>query len=172
ALAGQRTAINLAGIEHNALRRGMSLATPGTFRVTRRIDARLELLPAAPKLKQRARVHFHSGTSETIAETFLYGIKELSPGQTSLVQFRLQDDVLVLPGDRFIVRQFSPVTTIGGGVVLDPLARRPMLRDTGRAAFLETLERGNHEEILAEMTQRALLGLGHEEIVARTGWTE
>jgi selenocysteine-specific elongation factor len=78
----------------------------------------------------------------------------------------------VLPGDRFIVRQFSPVVTIGGGAVLDPLARRPMLRDSGRATFLETLERGNHEEIVAAMTERALLGLGHEEIVARTGWTE
>jgi len=70
------------------------------------------------------------------------------------------------------VRQFSPVVTIGGGAVLDPLARRPMLRDTGRAAFLETLERGRNEEILAAMTERALLGLGHEEIVARTGWME
>jgi selenocysteine-specific elongation factor len=85
---------------------------------------------------------------------------------------KLQDEVLVLPGDRFIVRQFSPVVTIGGGAVLDPLARRPMLRDTGRAAFLETLERGKHEEIVAAMTDRALLGLGYEEIVARTDWTE
>ena len=85
---------------------------------------------------------------------------------------KLQDEVLVLPGDRFIVRQFSPVVTIGGGAVLDPLARRPMLRDTGRAAFLETLERGSNEEIVAAMTARALLGLGYEEIVARTGWTE
>jgi len=84
----------------------------------------------------------------------------------------LQEEMLVLPGDRFIVRQFSPVVTIGGGTVLDPLARRPMLRDTGRAAFLETLERGNHEEIFAAMTERALVGLGYEEIVARTGWTE
>ena len=77
-----------------------------------------------------------------------------------------------MPGDRFIVRQFSPVLTIGGGAVLDPLARRPMLRDTGRTAFLETLERGNREEILAAMTERAVLGLGFEEIVARTAWTE
>jgi len=56
--AGQRTAVNLAGIEHTALRRGMTLATPGKFRVTRRIDALLELLPSAPKVKQRTRVHF------------------------------------------------------------------------------------------------------------------
>jgi selenocysteine-specific elongation factor len=103
ALAGQRTAVNLAGIEHTALRRGMSLATPGKFRVTRRIDARLELLQSAPKMKQRTRVHFHSGTSETVAEVFLYASKELAPGQSAFGQLRLQDDVLVLAGDRFIV---------------------------------------------------------------------
>jgi len=172
AFAGQRTALNLAGIEHTALRRGMSLASPEKFRVTRRLDARLELLASAPRLKHRARVHFHCGTSETVAEVFLYGCKELASGQDSMVQFRLQDDVLVLAGDRFIVRQFSPVTTIGGGVVLDPLARRPTLRDTGRMAFLETLENGDKVEILAAMTDRAILGLRFDEILARTGWLE
>jgi selenocysteine-specific elongation factor len=172
AIAGQRTAINLAGIEHNALRRGMVLATPGKFRVTRRIDTRLELLRSAPKMKQRSRVHFHAGTCETVAELLFYGQKELAPGQNAFAQLRLQDDVLVLPGDRFIVRQFSPVTTIGGGAVLDPLARRPTLRDTGRAAFLETLDRGDRVEVLAAMTERAVLGIGLEEIIARTGWLE
>ncbi len=171
AQAGQRTAVNLAGIEHTALRRGMTLATPGKFRVTRRIDALLELLPSAPKVKQRARVHFHSGTSETVAEAFLHNSKELVPGQSAFAQLRFQDDVLLLPSDRFIVRQFSPVTTIGGGVVLDPLARRPTVRDTGRVSFLETIERGDKTEILAAMTGRAVLGLTLEEIVARTGWT-
>src|SRR5437899_7542255 len=172
AMPGQRTAVNLAGIEHTALKRGMVLATPGRFRKTRRIDVRLELLPSARKMKPGARLHFHAGTAETIAELFLHGDQELPPGGSALANLKLQDEVLVLAGDRFIVRQFSPVVTIGGGAVLDPLARRPMLRDTGRAAFLETLERGKHEEILAAMTERAVLGLGYEEIVARTGWTE
>ena len=170
--AGQRTAVNLAGIEHTALRRGMVLATPGKFRVTRRIDTRLELLHSVPKLKQRSRVHFHAGTCETVAELVFYGQKDLAPGQSAFAQLRLQDDVLVLPGDRFIVRQFSPVTTIGGGVVLDPLARRSTLRDTGRAAFLETLERGDRIAILAAMAERAVLGISLEEITARTGWLE
>jgi selenocysteine-specific elongation factor len=172
AMPGQRTAVNLAGIEHTALKRGLVLATPGKFRKTRRIDVRLELLPSARKMKQGARVHFHAGTVETIAQVFFHGAKELPPGGSTLANFKLQDEVLVLPGDRFIVRQFSPVETIGGGAVLDPLARRPMLRDTGRAAFLETLDSGSREEILAAMTERALLGLGYEEIVARTGWIE
>ena len=172
ATPGQRTAVNLAGIEHTALKRGMVLATPGKFRKTRRIDVRLELLPSARKMKQGARMHFHAGTAETIAEVFFHGEKELPSAGSALANLKLQDEVLVLPGDRFIVRQFSPVVTIGGGAVLDPLARRPMLRDVRRAAFLEILERGNREEILAAMTERALLGLGHEEIVARTGWME
>jgi selenocysteine-specific elongation factor len=172
ATPGQRTAVNLAGIEHTALKRGMVLAAPEKFRKTRRIDVRLELLPSVRKMKQGARVHFHAGTVETVAEIFFHGEKELSPSGSAFANLKLQDEVLVLPGDRFIVRQFSPVVTIGGGAVLDPLARRPMLRDTGRAVFLETIERGNHEEILVAMTERALLGLGHEEIVARTGWIE
>jgi selenocysteine-specific elongation factor len=172
ATPGQRTAVNLAGIDHAALKRGMVLATPGKFRKTRRIDVRLELLPSARKIKQGTRVHFHAGTVETIAEIFLHGEKELPPSGRAFANLKLQDEVLVLPGDRFIVRQFSPVVTIGGGVVLDPLARRPMLKDTGRAAFLATMERGSHEEILSSMMGRALLGLAHDEIVARTAWTE
>lgn len=172
ALAGQRTAVNLAGIEHTALQRGMVLATPGKFRATRRIDTRLELLPSAPKLKQRTRVHVHAGTSETIAEIFIFGQSELAPGQNALAQMRLHDQVLVLPGDRFIVRQFSPVTTIGGGTVLDALARRPMVRDTGRVAFLETLERGDRVEILAAMAERAPGGIGFQDIAARTAWRD
>jgi selenocysteine-specific elongation factor len=172
ALAGQRTAVNLAGIEHSALKRGMVLATPGKFRATRRIDTRLALLPSAPKLKHRGRVHFHAGTSETVAEVFLYGKSELAPGQSALAQLRLQDEVLILPGDRFIVRQFSPVTTIGGGAVLDALARRPLLRDTGRVGFLETLERGDRIEILAAMAERALGGIAFGDIAARTGWLD
>jgi selenocysteine-specific elongation factor len=150
----------------------MTLATPGHFRTTRRVDARLTLLPSARKMKHRSRVHFHAGTSETIAEVFHYGENTLASGQSSLVHLRLQDEVLLLPGDRFIVRQFSPVITIGGGVVLDPLARRPALRDAGRAVFLEIVETGKREDVLAAMTERALLGISLEEIVARTGWFE
>jgi selenocysteine-specific elongation factor len=172
AMPGQRTAVNLAGIEHTALKRGMVLLTPGKFRKTRRIDARLELLASARKMKQGARVHFHAGTAETIAEVFFHGQKELQPGTRAYANLKLQDDLLVLAGDRFIVRQFSPVVTIGGGMVLDPLARRPMLRDAGRVTYLETLERGRPEDTLAALVERALLGLGYEEIVSRTAWMD
>ena len=181
ASAGQRTAVNLAGIQHTAVKRGMTLAAPGKFRATRRIDSRLALLPSSKTLKQRSRVHFHTGTTETIAEILLYEQGELVRGQNALAQLRLQEDVLVLPGDRFIVRQFSPVTTIGGGIVLDPLARRPMSRDKARTGYLKALESGEREEILTAMVERASAGpgtgrnsmaLGMQEMVARTGWLE
>jgi len=96
----------------------------------------------------------------------------LPPGGSAFANLKLQNEILVLPGDRFIVRQFSPVVTMGGGAVLDPLARRLMLRDTGRIAYLETLGRGKGEEVLAAMTERAILGLGYGEIVARTAWMD
>jgi selenocysteine-specific elongation factor len=166
---GQRTAVNLAGVEHGDIHRGMVLATPGHLRATRRIDARVQLLGSAPTLKQRARVHFHAGTSATIADIYFYGTPQLPPNGSAFAQLRLQDETLVLPGDRFILRQFSPVITIGGGTVLDPLAPRLLSRDTGRIKFLETLGRGMPEEIVAEMAERSSVALTLSELVARTG---
>ena len=170
--AGQRTAVNLAGIEHTGVQRGMVLAAPGHFAKTRRIDTRLELLLSATPIKHRARVHFHAGTAETIAEILLHDKTELKPGESALAQLRLAAEVVAVRGDHFIVRQFSPVITIGGGVALDPLARRPTRKDSGRVQFLETLERGSREEVLRAMVERNILGVGMEEIVTRTGWTE
>ena len=74
--------------------------------------------------------------------------------------------MVVVAGERFIVRQFSPVTTIGGGVVLDPLARRPLSRDTGRVKFLETVRDGGRDAALTATVARAPMGLRYEEIVA------
>jgi selenocysteine-specific elongation factor len=171
-MAGQRTAVNLAGIEHTALHRGMVLASPGRFRATHRIDAHLQLLPSAPKMKQRARVHFHCGTASTVAEMFLFGQTELLPGRQAFAQFRLQEPILTLPGDRLVIRQFSPVITIGGGMVLDSVPRRPMLRDSGRVVFLEELASGDQERILSAIVGRAPFGLSLPQIVERTGWLE
>ena len=170
--AGQRTAVNLAGIEHTAMQRGMVLSAPGRLKTTRRADVRLELLPGAPALKHRARVHFHAGTLETVGEVHLLGSRELAPGGTALAQIRIQDEAVLVRGDRFIARQFSPVVTIGGGAVLDPHARRFTAKDMGRAQFLEVLERGTREDILRVMAERNVLGITAEEIIARTGWLE
>ena len=90
AVAGQRTALNLAGATTEDLARGMTLAPPATFNATSRVDVQLSLLPSAKPLKDRARVHFHSYTSETIATVVLYGKKQVAPGETAFAQLRLE----------------------------------------------------------------------------------
>src|ERR1700723_716101 len=154
AVAGQRTAVNLAGIEHEEITRGMVLAPAGLFEATQRVDARVTLLASAPPLKNRARVHFHQGTAEAIAEVILLdGANQLAAGESAFAQLRLDEPVLVLPGDRFILRQFSPVVTIGGGTVLDARAPRPKRKDAAVAPFLEIWERGRHDEILGGLVE-------------------
>ncbi|MGH9734766.1 MAG: selenocysteine-specific translation elongation factor [Candidatus Acidiferrales bacterium] len=172
AIAGQRTAVNLAGIEYAEVARGMVLAPPGVFEPTRRIDARLTLLASAKPLKNRARVHFHQGTAETIAEVVLLESEPLRPGESTLAQLRLENETLLLPGDRFILRQFSPVITIGGGVVIDAQAPKHRRNDIAVVPFLETLERGDHEDILAAVINRSDRPFAISELIARTGWTE
>ncbi|HXP70866.1 MAG TPA: selenocysteine-specific translation elongation factor [Candidatus Dormibacteraeota bacterium] len=172
AMAGQRTAVNLAGIEREEIQRGMVLGPPGVFEPTKRLDARLTLLASARPLKNRARVHFHQGTAEAIADVVLIAGNELAPGQSALAQLRLDQSVLLLPGDRFILRQFSPVVTIGGGTALDVQAPRHKRVDPTVAPFLETLERGNREEILAAFAEAAPQGLNLSQLTARTGWSD
>jgi selenocysteine-specific elongation factor len=174
AVAGQRTAVNLAGIEHEEITRGMVLAPAGLFEVTQRVDARVTLLGSAPPLRNRARVHFHQGTAEAIAEVILLheGGAELAAGASAFAQLRLDKLLLLLPGDRFILRRFSPVVTIGGGTVLDARAPRHKRKDPAVAPFLGVLEHGKREEILGALVDAAPRGLTLAEILARTGWIE
>lgn len=168
ASAGQRTALNLAGVETSEIERGMVLAAPGLFQATLRLDCNLTLLASARPLKSHARVHFHSGTAETVAEIVLLGEKELLPGRRGYVQLQLAKAGLFLPGDRFIVRQFSPVVTIGGGVVLDNLPGRHRLSDPTVTEFLSVMEKGSEEERLEQLvreTGEASLSV----LTARTG---
>ncbi|MBI4479771.1 MAG: selenocysteine-specific translation elongation factor [Acidobacteria bacterium] len=183
ATAGQRTALNLTGVEAGELERGMTLASPGRFVPTRRIDARLHLLPSAPALKNGAQVHFHAGTAEIIAtavclETAQGSTTErrVEPGQSAWVQFRLRQPALLLPGDHFIIRKFSPLLTIGGGRVLDnwspPLSINPRAaRAENPAMRLAVLEKGTQGEILMQLLKGATGGsLGIDDLIARTGW--
>jgi selenocysteine-specific elongation factor len=174
AVAGQRTAVNLAGIEHEEVTRGMVLGPAGLFEATERVDARVTLLASAPLLKNRASVHFHQGTAEAIAEVILLNESggELAAGGSAFVQLRLDKPLLLLPGDRFILRRFSPVVTIGGGTVLDARAPRHRRKDAGVAPFLGVLENGKHEEILGALVETAPRGLTLADILARTGWIE
>jgi selenocysteine-specific elongation factor len=159
-VAGQRTALNIAGVSMEELSRGMTLATPDTFHPTSRVDVLLSLLPSAKPFKDGARVHFHAYTSETIAEARLCGTKTIKPGDEAYAQLRFAEPMLLLPGDRFIIRQFSPVVTIGGGVVLDasPTTRRQRADDA--IAFLKIMRDGSPEQVLtARVARRGAVGL-------------
>jgi selenocysteine-specific elongation factor len=184
AIAGQRTALNLTNASTDDLARGMTLAPSATFVATRRLDVELQLLRSVARpLKDKARVHFHCQTMETVAQISLYGEKEIKPGTTAFAQLTLPEPMLILPGDRFIVRRFSPVTTIGGGVVLDaaPMLSPKEVRKRERATegsfgnFSQTMEAlrqfENRTEILtARVARRAKRGLSLAEAVAETGW--
>jgi len=171
AIAGQRTALNLAGAETAELARGMMLTQAGLFRLAWRVNVKLNLLPSAKPLRDGARVHLHVYTAETIAKVQLLGTKQLQPGQSELARLKLDDSMLVLPGDRFIVRQFSPVITIGGGVVLDALEPVRRMKAEERLAFVRALESAPAPDMLmARISRRRIDGLSLSEAVAETGW--
>jgi selenocysteine-specific elongation factor len=169
AIAGQRTALNLAGVQMEELARGMTLAAPGVFQPTQKLEVQISLLKDAKPLKNRARVHLHAFTSETIAEVALRGVTELRPGASAFAQLRTADPLLLLPGDRAILRQFSPVVTIGGAVVLDafPLSRQ---KQDAVQHFLRTLSSGNRQDaLLARIARRGHEGLSLPAAVRETG---
>jgi selenocysteine-specific elongation factor len=175
ALAGQRTALNLAGASTTTddLSRGMTLAPPALLTTTRRADVRLHLLSSAPPLKDRARVHFHCHTLEAVAEISLHesksGSKQLAPGAHAFARLKLPAPALLVPGDRFVIRQFSPVITIGGGVVLDSA---PIPRQKRDSSFLELLATADRPSVLrARIQRRGRSGISLSHLIAETGWT-
>src|SRR5260370_36900130 len=170
AIAGQRTALNLAGVSTEDLARGMTLTTADTFLNTSRVDALLSLLPSAKPFKDGARVHFHAYTAEAIAEVRLYGTKQLKPGDEAYAQLRFAEPMLLLPGDRFIVRQFSPVVTIGGGRVLDAAPVRRSLRVDDSLRALASADRA--EILQARIWRNYHDGTWLKQLVAETGWTK
>jgi selenocysteine-specific elongation factor len=184
AVAGQRTALNLAGTSTADLARGMTLAPPLALAATRIADVRLRLLASASRgLKDRSRVHFHAQTMETVGEIiFLRSLPgnaastppvrlaEAKPGSELLARIKLPHPALLLPGDRFIVRRFSPVVTIGGGIVLDasPIpGSKQLLVDR----LLEISAAGTSAQVLASrIARRGPGGLPLAQAVAETGW--
>jgi len=170
AVAGQRTALNLAGAATEDLSRGMTLAPVGMFEATRLADVELRLLPSAPRaLKNRARVHLHTYAMETVAGIILHGPKQIEPGEAAFARLTLPEAALLLPGDRFILRQFSPVVTIGGGVVLDAM---PIVRMPEQIEFLRILAEGDAGAILkARIARTHHQGISMSRLAAEMGWT-
>lgn len=169
--AGQRTAVNLQSVERALIRRGDVVATHGALVPTRLIDVRLELLSSSPRaLKNRAKVRFHTGTAEHLATAVLLDREELAAGEAAFVQMRLDQPVTALRGDRFVLRSYSPVQTIGGGTILHPLPRKHKGHGKREAAIALTgLLQGDEDEIILwHVLDAGWSGVAVEELQVRT----
>ena len=140
--AGQRAALNVAGVDVKDLSRGQMLVSPGTCKATRTIDAWVEVLPSTRALRHDARVRFHQGTSEVLARVSVVavpaaggGILSIGSGKSGYARIRLESEAAVTRGDRFVLRSYSPAVTIGGGLIVDPAA------PNGGVRLSSTLER-------------------------------
>ena len=171
ARAGERVSANLVGVELGDLHRGMVLSSPGALAVSKRLLARLDLLPAAANLPSGSRVGFHHLAMETRAGVRVLGASRIERGGSALVELRLLEPIAAVPGDRFVVRRLSPVETIGGGIVLDPEA--PALRGrpgTDALAALAVLETGSLGDLLSWWVEQAReRGVSEEDLARRAG---
>jgi selenocysteine-specific elongation factor len=169
--AGVRTAINLQGTEKSLIERGEVLVAPGTAVPTRRADALIDYLAAAPRpLKNRTRIRFHSGTAEVMGEVRVLVAEELLPGQSGHIQLLLDEPVVLFPHDRYVLRSYSPVDTIGGGEILDNLPPRHKRTDATVAGRLQVLQQADPGEALVEFCKEAgLKALSAAQIQSRLG---
>jgi selenocysteine-specific elongation factor len=169
ARAGERVSANLAGVELEDLRRGVVLGTPGAFAVSALLTARVEILPGAPPVKSGDRLSFHHYSAEARAVARVIGARTVAGGEAGRIQLRLSRKVAALPGDRFVLRRLSPVETIGGGVVLDPLWP-PVRRATPEAlGELDRLDADLPGKLLVWVEQAREAGIGEEALAARAG---
>ena len=146
---GLRTAINLQGLERATIERGNVLAGKGDLRPSYMVDVDLGLLESAPKkLKNRAKVRFHTGTSEIISTVILLDREELEPGSKCYAQIRMDEPTAVLRGDHFVIRSYSPVRTVGGGLILDALPRKRRRFSDASVTQMKTLAEGKLSEIV------------------------
>jgi selenocysteine-specific elongation factor len=177
AQAGQRTAVNLGGVEASAIERGMVLAPVGRLRPTQVMDVALEVLKSAPRpVRSRARVRVHLGAAEVLGRIrVLSRTGEIAPGERGFAQLRLESPVVALPTERFIIRSYSPARTVAGGSVVDSFAAKHRGREAALAgARLASLSGAEDEPArLAYFIETAgEMGARHAELAARTGWRD
>ncbi len=150
AVAGQRTAVNLQGVEKAAVKRGYLLADADRLPVATRVDVELNYLKSASKvLKNRARIRFHTFTSEVMAQVALLDREQLAPGETSFAQIITEEPVSVLRDDHFVIRSYSPVFTIGGGRILHPAPKKHRKKHHWVLDHLRDLSSGSDREVVS-----------------------
>ncbi len=176
AFAGQRTAINLGGIDSAAIERGMVLAPVARLRPTQIIDATIQVLSSSPRgLRSRQRVRVHIGAAEVLARVrVLEADGEIKPGANGFAQIRFESPVVGVLGDRFILRAYSPQVTIGGGAILEAFATKHRARDLPavRAALQALSQGGLTQQLIAYVINAGSHGMARDEIAARTGWRD
>ena len=154
AYAGQRAALNLTNLQKSEIRRGDAAVRPGSARPSRMLDVRLRCLESAKRtVLNGSQVHLYHGTSVHLAKAVLLDRDELRPGESCLAQLRLTEPMAVKQGDRFVIRFYSPVETIGGGTVLDP---RPLRHKRHDLAVLDSLilrEQGSGSQRLLQAAE-------------------
>ncbi len=172
AVAGQRTALNLQGVEKKSIARGDVVSIPDALRPCYMIDGKFLLLKEASKfLKNRARIRFYTGTKEVMGRIILLDRERLEPGDNAYVQFRLEEPIFALAGDRYIVRFYSPVETIGGGTILDTNPLKYRRKKMGVVIKnLEVLEKGSLSEKLS--LQILKQGVRGEDIEGLRSWID
>ncbi len=171
AFAGQRVAVNLQGIELNEIKRGYLLTTPGAFIPSYRIDARLRLLPASNRIiRNWNRIRFHLGTDEVLGRVVLLDRDELNPGEEAFVQIILEKQIVAQKGDAFVIRYYSPVTTIGGGTVIESNAAKQKRFKEEVLEELAIKEEGSlYERLLYEMTATGQDVFTIDDLARKTG---
>jgi selenocysteine-specific elongation factor len=177
AASGQRVAVNLGDIEASAITRGDSLVTPGAFECSSRCDVALQLLKDARPLRHGARVRVHQGTREVMGRVSV--VEAVQPGARAHARLRLEAPMVLTRGDRLVLRAYSPVTTIGGGIVLDPQPPRAGVRSTAGQVRFAQIDPGDDVDVReAAATARAVQvmldergrqGLEVRSLVARAG---
>ncbi|HSE12844.1 MAG TPA: selenocysteine-specific translation elongation factor, partial [Rudaea sp.] len=168
--AGQRCALNLAGVATTDIARGDWIADPRLLAPTQRIDVRLQLLDdAGVRLSQWSPVHVHIGTAHSITNVVPLDADTVEAGQTARVQFVFAAPVCAVPGDRFIVRNAQATRTIGGGVVLDPFAPSRKRRSPQRQAYLASMEQMLADGNVASLLRHAPHGVRSSELMRLTG---
>jgi selenocysteine-specific elongation factor len=176
AVAGQRVAVNLSGVDAAALARGETLAGAGAVTVSRHADVAIELLPSAKPLRHGTRIRFHQGTRELLGRVALPDAPEIRPGTSGFARLHLERPAVLVRHDRFILRAYSPLATIAGGAVLDPLPPRRGLRTKAGVARFRRLSPAGPEcdAVLAMIEEAGMSGLPETQLIGRAGfhWSE
>lgn len=173
AYPGERTGVNLAGIDKEDIQRGDVLATPGSLIATSRLDGRIKLLPSSPMiLENDTRIRFHIGAREVLGRAYLIDKDEILPGESGLVQFRLEETIVSRFKENFVIRRYSPMTTIGGGKVLENSPPRRKRHDPAAIEELKIKESGTPAERIELTLKLAAKPLRINDLIERTGLSE